>query len=81
MFASSQTHIILSRYAMQLGGLSVVVDTACSSSSAAIYQGCRALINGDCNAALVGGVNVITSPDVSTFISRLCYLSFLSALK
>lgn len=54
-------------YAMQLSGPSIVLDTACSSSSVAIYQGCRALMNGDCNAALVGGVNVITSPDVSIF--------------
>jgi len=53
-------------YAMGFGGPSVVVDTACSSSLVAIYQACRALLNGDCNAALAGGVNVITSPDVST---------------
>ncbi len=53
-------------YAMGFGGPSVVVDTACSSSLVAIYQACRALLNGDCTAALAGGVNVITSPDVST---------------
>jgi acyl transferase domain-containing protein len=52
-------------YAMQFSGPSVVVDTACSSSALAIHQGCRALMNGDCNAALVGGVNAISSPDVS----------------
>jgi acyl transferase domain-containing protein len=51
---------------MGFGGPSVVVDTACSSSLVAIYQACRALLNGDCNAALAGGVNVITSPDVCT---------------
>lgn len=52
-------------YAMQLGGPSVVIDTACSSSTVAVYQGARALMNRDCDAALVGGVNVISSPDVS----------------
>ena len=31
----------------------------------AIYQACRALATGDCNAALAGGVNIIASPDVS----------------
>lgn len=52
-------------YAMGFGGPSVVVDTACSSSLVAIHQACRALLQGDCSAALAGGVNVITSPDVS----------------
>lgn len=52
-------------YTLKLGGPSLVVDTACSSSLVAIYQACRALEAGDCNAAVAGGVNVITSPDVS----------------
>jgi len=51
-------------YALKLAGPSIVIDTACSSSLVAIYQACRALENGDCNAAVAGGVNVITSPDV-----------------
>lgn len=49
---------------MQLSGPSIVVDTASSSSNVALYQGARALMNGDCNAALVGGVDIISSPDV-----------------
>ena len=53
---------------MGFSGPSIVVDTACSSSSVALYQAHRALIQGDCNAALVGGVNAITSPDVTTSI-------------
>lgn len=51
-------------YAMQLSGPSIVVDTACSSSNVALYQGARALMNRDCDAAMVGGVNIISSPDV-----------------
>ena len=50
---------------MQLSGPAITVDTACSSSLVAIYQACRALTNRDCNAALAGGVNAMTSPDVS----------------
>jgi hypothetical protein len=51
-------------YAMRLSGPSVVVDTACSSSTVALYQAARALMNLDCRAAMVGGINVISAPDV-----------------
>ncbi|KAF7557675.1 hypothetical protein G7046_g5967 [Stylonectria norvegica] len=54
-------------YFFRLSGPSIVTDTACSSSAVSIYQACRALQNGDCTAAIAGGVNVITSPDVSTY--------------
>lgn len=43
----------------------MTVDTVCSSSMTAINQAVRALQAGDCHSALVGGVNTITSPDVS----------------
>lgn len=62
-------------YAMQLSGPSVVVDTACSSSAVAVYQGCRAIMNGDCSAAIVGGVNVISSPDMMLGLDRAHFLS------
>ena len=52
-------------YAFKWSGPSITLDTACSSSITAIHQASRALLSGDCRAALVGGVNVITSPDVS----------------
>lgn len=55
-------------YFYRLSGPSIVTDTACSSSMVSIYQACRALQNGDCTAAIAGGVNVITSPDVSGFL-------------
>ncbi|KZP30156.1 putative polyketide synthase [Athelia psychrophila] len=62
-------------YVMQLGGLSVTVDTACSSSTVAIYQACRAISTGDCSAAIAGGVNVITSPDMMLGLDRGHFLS------
>lgn len=52
-------------YFYKLSGPSIVTDTACSSSMVSIYQACRALQHGDCTAAISGGVNVISSPDVS----------------
>ena len=52
-------------YMFGFSGPSMTVDTACSSSMVSIYQACRALASGDCRAAVAGGVNVITGPDVS----------------
>ncbi|EPQ54389.1 polyketide beta-ketoacyl-synthase [Gloeophyllum trabeum ATCC 11539] len=62
-------------YAFQWSGPSLVIDTACSSSMVAIYQACRALMNRDCNAALAGGVNVISSPDMFLGLDRGHFLS------
>ncbi|KAF8797479.1 putative polyketide synthase [Phlegmacium glaucopus] len=62
-------------YTMKLSGPSIVTDTACSSSLVTIYQACRALRNGDCTAAMAGGVNVITSPDMMIGLDRGHFLS------
>ncbi|EIN06889.1 ketoacyl-synt-domain-containing protein [Punctularia strigosozonata HHB-11173 SS5] len=62
-------------YAFGFGGPSIVVDTACSSSAVAIHQACRALQYGDCNAAVAGGVNVITSPDMYLGLDKAHFLS------
>ncbi|KAI0596112.1 putative polyketide synthase [Biscogniauxia sp. FL1348] len=43
-------------------GPAMVVDTACSGSLVAIHQACRALISGECSAALAGGSHVMTQP-------------------
>lgn len=46
----------------------MVFDTACSSSMVAVHHACMALKSGECTAALAGGVNTISSPDVSNGI-------------
>ncbi|OJI88585.1 hypothetical protein ASPTUDRAFT_135016 [Aspergillus tubingensis CBS 134.48] len=43
-------------------GPALCIDTACSGSTVALHHACRAIMNGDCKAALVGGANCITSP-------------------
>jgi acyl transferase domain-containing protein len=55
-------------YCLGLSGPSLVVDTACSSSIVALHQASRALMNRDCASALVGAVNIISSPDVRLFL-------------
>ncbi|PPQ69908.1 hypothetical protein CVT24_003242 [Panaeolus cyanescens] len=62
-------------HCLRLSGPSVVVNTACSSSLVAIYQASRALLNRDCNTALAGGVNLITSPDMHIGLDRGHFLS------
>lgn len=56
-------------------GPSLTVDTACSSSAVAIHQACRAILSGECTAALAGGVTIMTSP---LWFQNLAGASFLS---
>lgn len=54
------TGILASRinYLYNLRGPSYVVDTACSSGLVAIHQACVALMNGDCEMAIAGGISI-----------------------
>ena len=54
---------------------SVTVDTACSSSMYALHLAVTALRNGDCDAAIVGGSNLILSPEMQLLTSSLGALS------
>ena len=56
-------------------GPGLTIDTACSSSAVAVHQACRAILSGECNAALAGGTHVMTNP---TWYQNLAGASFLS---
>ncbi|HXX68125.1 MAG TPA: SDR family NAD(P)-dependent oxidoreductase [Polyangiaceae bacterium] len=62
-------------YAFDLRGPSVAFDTACSSTLVALHFAVAALRNGDCDRALVGGVNALLSPGLTIGLSKGRFLS------
>ncbi len=57
-------------YVLGLQGPCLAVDTACSSSLVALSQACDSLRAGQCDLALVGGVNVVLAPETSINFSK-----------
>ena len=62
-------------YLLDLKGPAVSVDTACSSALVAINIGCKDMWSGEIDAAFVGGVNALLTPDTSIGFSKATMLS------
>ncbi|HET7550229.1 MAG TPA: SDR family NAD(P)-dependent oxidoreductase [Gemmatimonadaceae bacterium] len=62
-------------YLYGLSGPTAAVDTACSSSLVAVHQACYSLLQGDCDMALAGGVNVVLHPGTAIAFSQANMLS------
>lgn len=50
-------------FLLDLHGPSEPIETACSSSLVAIHRAVMAMQTGECDQAIVGGVNIIVTPD------------------
>ncbi|MEK9501493.1 type I polyketide synthase [Gaopeijia maritima] len=57
-------------FVLGLQGPAMAIDTACSSSLVATHLACAGLRAGDCDRAVVGGVNAILSPEPFALFSR-----------
>ncbi|KAF4963991.1 hypothetical protein FSARC_8041 [Fusarium sarcochroum] len=62
-------------YVFDLKGPSETIDTACSSSLVAVHNAALGLLNGDCETAVVAGVNLILDPGPYINESKLHMLS------
>jgi 3-oxoacyl-(acyl-carrier-protein) synthase/SAM-dependent methyltransferase len=69
--------IAAGRIAYFLGthGSAQVIDTACSSALVAVHQAVRSLRQGETSLALVGGANLILSPEMHVALSQAGMLS------
>ncbi|KAK0152563.1 Fatty acid synthase [Merluccius polli] len=62
-------------YFFDFNGPSTAIDTACSSSLLALENAFQAIRHGLCDAALVGGVNLLLKPNTSVQFMKLGMLS------
>ncbi len=62
-------------YLLNLKGPSVPVDSACSSSLVAIHMAVQSIIDGECDMAISGGVQVFSNPDLIILTSKAGMLS------
>lgn len=62
-------------YLLGLHGPSVALDTACSSSLVAFHLACQALLQKECDLALVSGVTLMLRPRTTLSFARMGMLS------
>jgi amino acid adenylation domain-containing protein len=62
-------------YFFDFNGPCISLDTSCSSALAAIHYACNSLNNKECQAAIVGGVNIMSHPYHHGLLKSLDLLS------
>ncbi len=76
-YLGTTASVAVGRIAFTLGleGPALPIDMACASSLAAVHQAVVSLRRGEVDLALAGGVNVVLSPAVSSFMMDVGMLS------
>ncbi|MGN8844761.1 SDR family NAD(P)-dependent oxidoreductase [Niallia sp. HCP3S3_B10] len=62
-------------YFLNLDGPNMAINTACSSGLVAVHQACQSLRNGECDTAIVAGINLMITPDLYTSMIKAGMLS------
>ncbi|OII70881.1 type I fatty acid synthase [Cryptosporidium ubiquitum] len=62
-------------YTLGLTGSSVTVDSACSASIVALHVSLQEISSGQCEAAVVGGINLMLSPQITVALCKARMLS------
>jgi acyl-CoA synthetase (AMP-forming)/AMP-acid ligase II/3-oxoacyl-(acyl-carrier-protein) synthase/acyl carrier protein len=62
-------------YTLDLHGPSMTVDTACSSALVALHLASESLRRGECDVAIVGGVNAVLAAEPGVFFAKARALS------
>jgi acyl transferase domain-containing protein len=62
-------------YVFGFEGPCLAIDTACSSSLVAVHQACQALRLGECEAAVVAGVNALLTPNLYVCLTAMGLMS------
>ncbi|KAI9926206.1 hypothetical protein MW887_004669 [Aspergillus wentii] len=57
-------------YHLDLAGPSVAVDAACASSLVAVHNGVSAILSGESSISIVGGVNALYGPGLTTVLQK-----------
>lgn len=71
VFGSSYASIAnRASYFFNLKGPSIALDTMCSSSLTAIHLACKSILQGECNLAVAGGVNLSIHPQKYQLLSQ-----------
>ena len=62
-------------YHLDLMGPSIAVDAACASSLIVVHLGRQAILSGESDVAIVGGVNILCAPALTHMLTKAGALS------